>query len=287
MIYFVFSLLLFIYFIFLTSSNPYTLTMIFGKKGSGKTTFIAKWSLKYIKQGRVVYSNVPIMIPGVRLYNPKDIGQYTFEPGSVVFCDEVGLIWHNRDYKNFQKCVINWFKFQRQYKIKMYLFSQCFDTDKVLRDLTDKIYIINRLGKFSILRPIIKQVGISTDESGNGSLVDTYKYGSIFDYKFTYIPRYVGLFSSFNPPVLDYIRFSECNQSICFSDLVSWPSYLNFKFHFFFNNTLNSVKALLWRFRNEILHCLDGMKGNVQFWLKNIKGKLLCFCINFFNFFKK
>ena len=39
--------------------NPYKLIMIFGKKGSGKTTLLTKLSLRYLKAGRPVYSNVP------------------------------------------------------------------------------------------------------------------------------------------------------------------------------------------------------------------------------------
>lgn len=186
--------------------------MIFGKKGSGKTTWIAKYSQQYLKKGYKVYCNIDI--PGTYKYDPQQIGLNTFEPGSVVFCDEVGLIWHNRDFKNFKKCVIEWFKYQRQYKIRMYLFSQTFDTDKVLRDLTDEMYLIRRLGKLSIARPISKQIGIAKDKDGNGQLVDTYTYGSIFDYKFTYIPRYVGLFKSYDPPVLPLIQstYSDYND---------------------------------------------------------------------------
>ena len=154
--------------------NFYKLIMIFGKKGSGKTSYIAKKSIYYLKKGYTVYTNCGVA--GTLQYNPRDIGKNTFPPGSVVFCDEVGLIWHNRDYKNFQRCVIEWFKYQRHYKIRMYLFSQAFDCDKVLRDLTDQIYIVRRFGLISVLRPVYKQIGIATDSDGNGQLVDCYKY---------------------------------------------------------------------------------------------------------------
>lgn len=220
------SILLLLLTYFLRNNNPYKLIMIFGKKGSGKTTWIAKYSQKYIKKGYTVYSNVEI--PGTFLYDPKDIGLYTFEPNSIVFCDEVGLIWHNRDFKNFKKCVIEFFKYQRQYKIRMYLFSQTFDTDKVLRDLTDEMYLIRRLGKLSIARPISKQIGIAKDKDGNGQLVDTYTYGSIFNTKFTYIPRYVGLFKSFDPPELPYIisAYNDYNElAEVYSDTKLWVLY--------------------------------------------------------------
>ena len=49
--------------------NPYKLIMVFGKKGSGKTTLIAKLTYKYLKKGRPVYSTVPI--PGAYLFNAE------------------------------------------------------------------------------------------------------------------------------------------------------------------------------------------------------------------------
>ncbi len=45
--------------------NPYKLFMVFGKKGSGKTTLMCKMALKYRKKGWHVYSNVHI--PGTYL----------------------------------------------------------------------------------------------------------------------------------------------------------------------------------------------------------------------------
>lgn len=232
-------ILLLILIFFLKNNNPYKLTMIFGKKGSGKTTWIAKYSQIYIKQGFKVYCNIDI--PGTYKYDPRDIGLNTFEPNSVVFCDEVGLIWHNRDFKNFQKCVIEWFKYQRQYKIRMYLFSQTFDTDKVLRDLTDEMFLIRRLGKISIARPIAKQIGIAKDKDGNGQLVDTYTYGSIFDYKLTYIPRYVGLFKSYDPPELPLIKSTYSD----YSELATVYSDVKLWFIYQFNKYISSLRNLI------------------------------------------
>lgn len=232
---FLIAIYIFILFLF-KDRNFYKLIMIFGKKGSGKTSIIAKYSQKYIKKGYKVYCNVEL--PGTYLYDPQDIGLNTFSPNSIVFCDEVGLIWHNRDYKNFKKCLIEWFKLQRHYKIRMYLFSQTFDTDKVLRDLTDEMYLITRLGKCSILRKINKYIGISKDKDGNGQLVDCYKFGSIFDIKFIYLPRYYGLFKSFEVPELHLINatYQDFNDiSIIYSDN---KKYLLYKLNLIKSNAL-------------------------------------------------
>lgn len=209
-------LLIFIFLFYLLvlrgSQNPYKLIMVFGKKGSGKTSLIAKLSLKYLRKGWKVYSNVSVA--GVSVFSPDDVGRFGFEPNSVVFIDEVGLIWDNRKFKQFNDYVKSLFKYQRQYKLRIYLFSQAFDIDKKLRDLTDYMYILVRLGNLSIAKRVNKRVGIATDTNGNGNLVDCYKFGSIFDLHFTYLPRYYGLFESYNPPKLDLIQstYSDFND---------------------------------------------------------------------------
>lgn len=221
--------------------NFYKLIMIFGKKGSGKTSYIAKKSLYYLKRGYKVYTNC--YVAGTYQYDPRDIGLTTFPPGSVVFCDEVGLIWHNRDYKNFKKCVIEWFKLQRQYKIRMYLFSQAFDTDKVLRDLTDQIYICRRLGLLSVLRPVYKKIGITKDAEGQGQLVDCYDYGSIFSCEITYLPRYYCFFESFNPPDLPEINafYQELDDFQALAQSTS--KWLLFKVRALFLSLISFIKS--------------------------------------------
>ncbi len=212
---FLLIILFIVLYFLLRDYNPYQFIMIFGKKGSGKTSYISKLALQYVKKGYKVYTNCNIK--GTYEYDCKNIGLNTFEPDSIVFIDEIGLVWNNREYKSFQKCVREWFKYQRQYKIKIYAFSQAFDIDKTLRDLTDKIYLITRIGKVSLLRPVIKKIGIAKDHDGNGQLVDCYQYGSIFNWKFIFLPRYYGLFKSFNPPKLDlinstYIQYDDISR---------------------------------------------------------------------------
>lgn len=199
--------------------NPYKLIMIFGKKGSGKTTNLTKIALLHMKKGWKVYSTIEI--PGTYLFNVDDIGYKTFEPNSVVLIDEVGMIWDNRDFKNFKTEVRDFFKFQRQYKLKVYLFSQTFDIDLKLRNLTDEMWLLTSfLRVFSLQRRIIKTITISkASENGSGvsSLVDDYKFDLPFfgGMKFTYIPRYVAFFKSYDPKKLAYID----NEYLDFNDL--------------------------------------------------------------------
>lgn len=134
--------------------NPYKLIFVFGKKGSGKSTLLEKLSHQYLKKGWTVYSTEvtgefsfttydPAVINPI---SPKDIYHFNFPERSAIFIDEVSLIWDNRNFKNMDPKVVEWFRYQRHHKCRVYLFSQSFDIDKKLRDLCDEMYIV---GKFA------------------------------------------------------------------------------------------------------------------------------------------
>lgn len=188
-------------------TNPYKLIFLFGKKGSGKTTNLTKIALQHIKRGWKVYSTIEI--PGTYLFKVDQIGRFTFEPHSVVLIDEVGMIWDNRDFKTFRPDVRDFFKYQRQYKLKVYLFSQTFDVDLKLRNLTDEMYLLTNFARvFSIQRRILKRITIKECADGTSTLSDTYEFDlPLFGgLKFTFIPRYVYYFKSYDPKKLAYIN---------------------------------------------------------------------------------
>lgn len=202
-------ILLMIVFLLLTNKylNPYKLIMIFGKKGSGKTTTLTKIALKELKRKRKVYSTVEI--PSTYLFNTDDIGSMTFEPNSTVLIDEVGMIWDNRDFKNFKPAVRDFFKYQRQYKLKIYLFSQTFDIDLKLRNLTDEMYLLSNCFRvFSVARRISKKITIKECADGTSTLSDTYEFYPLLfgGLKFTFIPRYTSFYKSYDPKKLAYIN---------------------------------------------------------------------------------
>lgn len=190
--------------------NPYKLIMIFGKKGSGKTTNLTKIAIQHIKAGWIVYSTIDI--PGTIKFNVNDVGYKVFPEHSVVLIDEVGMIWDNRDFKSFKPQVRDYFKFQRQYKNKVYLFSQTFDIDLKLRNLTDEMWLLTNVGRvFSLQKRIIKKITInnaSENSGGVSSLVDEYKFDSpLFGgWKITFIPRWVAFFKSYDPKKLAVIE---------------------------------------------------------------------------------
>ena len=72
---FVLIFLMFLY-LFLTRKyvNPYTLTMVFGKKGCGKTTFLTKLAYQHKKKGWIVFSTEDIA--NTYKIDYTDIGKY-------------------------------------------------------------------------------------------------------------------------------------------------------------------------------------------------------------------
>ncbi|WP_024346641.1 zonular occludens toxin domain-containing protein [Lacrimispora indolis] len=199
--------------------NPYKLIMIFGKKGSGKTTFLTKLTLMYLKKNRPVYSTTEV--PGAILFNPKDLGFIHIPENAVILIDEVGLVWNNRDFKSFKKEYREYFKMQRQYKHTVYLFSQAFDIDKSLRELTDAMYLMRSyFGVYSVARRINRKITIVSASSAGGAgesrIVDDLAFDSLLLFwagsiKLTWIPKYAQYFKSFNPPPLpDSGEFRYC-----------------------------------------------------------------------------
>ena len=79
--------------------------------------------------------------------------------------------------------------------------------DKKVRDLFDELWQVKNFARvFSIRRRIIKRIGII--ETVNGSDIKAiYKYAALIGgIKFTFIPRYVEFFNSYNPPIYEYVN---------------------------------------------------------------------------------
>lgn len=206
--------------------NPYKLYMYVGKKGAGKSTTIMKKVLYYTKKGRPCYSTTPI--PGAYYFDPQKLGINEIEPGAVIFVDEVGMIWDNRNFKGFKEHTRDYFKLQRHYRHTVYLFSQSWDTDKKLRDLTDCLYLIrNVCNCFSVARKINKNpclVEAKDSSQGEGYLADNLQFDSLLFFwcgaiEFTYIPKYAKYFDSYEVPQLKPAKYQ----------LIPMPTFPTFK----------------------------------------------------------
>lgn len=194
-------------------SNPYKLNMYIGSKGCGKSTFIAKTAVQWLKKGKTVYVTTPLA--GCIYVPPEKIGHVYLVPDSILLVDEVGMIWDNRNFKNFDIAVRDWFKLQRHYRVTVYLFSQALDVDKKLRDLTDNIFIMkSTFNVFSTRKRVIKRLTV-TEATGDqpSSLAEQLKIDSFIFFflgsrGFTFIPKYVHLFDSFEAPELPHEKLT-------------------------------------------------------------------------------
>lgn len=185
--------------------NNYKLIMVFGRKGCGKTTYLTKLSFKYMSQRRPVYTSE--YIPGTFHIEPKDVGRYWFPPESVLLIDEVGMVYDNRKYKDFADEVRDYYKLQRHYKNTVYLFSQNFDIDVKLRNLTDYMVMLHNyfncisVGKKIILRQtIIRATGMSEAAIKDDLVLMPFFFPGAR--VVTWIPKYHKYFNSFATPDL-------------------------------------------------------------------------------------
>lgn len=187
--------------------------MIFGKKGSGKNTLLTKWSIKYNRLGYHVYSDSEMF--NTYKLDTDWIGKYDFPKNSVLLIQEAGMTWDNRNFKSFPSEVRDFFKLQRHKNVIVVLASQSFDVDKKLRDLTDEMYLVtNFMRIFSIAKRINKKITIQKAENNDNKsssdqasfLTESYSFDLPFFWKFTYIPRYVKYFNSFEAVELPLVK---------------------------------------------------------------------------------
>lgn len=210
MIYFIFTFFA-IFFIFSFFSrkynNPYKLLMVFGKKGSGKSTLLVKWMIRDLRRGWHVYTDMSeIALDGINLINAKDLAKWSPPPNSSVYLDEVGITFDNRQYQQFNTGLRDWFKLQRHYKCKVVLASQSFDIDVKLRNLTDKLFLQTNIGNIiGISRPIERTVTLTDANMGESRIADQLKFGKIWSWRFTWLPKYHKYFDSFDAPKRELI----------------------------------------------------------------------------------
>lgn len=191
--------------------NPYKLYLVFGKKGSGKSTYLVKLARKHLKKGWIVYTNMEeLFMPGVRHFEIKHLGDFVPEAHSLLILDEVGMIWDNRDYKTFKPQVRDFFKLQRHYHVKVYMASQTFDVDKKLRDLCDGMYLHSNFARvFTLGKRITRCVVITESTSEAESRIsEDLKICPFWEWTLTYIPRWAKFFDSHAIPDKPHLRYS-------------------------------------------------------------------------------
>lgn len=204
----------FVAFIFYTKRyiNPYKLIFIFGKKGAGKSCYMVSEMIKHMKRGWTIYTDMEdINIPGVRIIKSLDLAKFTPDTDSCIFMDEVGIAFDNRNFKSFPEGLRDFFKFQRKYRVKVYMNSQAFDVDKKIRDVTDSMILqTSILNCISISKPIIRTIKLTEPTSeAESRIADQLKFDRIWHWKFYWMPRYFKYFDSFAAPARDAIPYRE------------------------------------------------------------------------------
>lgn len=192
--------------------NPYRLHFIFGKKGSGKSTYMVKMMLKYLKKGWSVYTDIiDVNIPGVRIISADDLGEYVPVENSALFLDEAGILFDSRNFKNFKPELRDFFKLQRKYRCIVYMNSQSFDVDKKIRDLTDYMYLqVNLFHVFSVGKRIEKHVAlVQSTSQGDSRIAEDLKFSPFWRWTWTLIPRYTKYFESFRAPERPNLTYTE------------------------------------------------------------------------------
>lgn len=192
--------------------NPYKLYLVFGKKGSGKSTYLVKIAHRYIKKGWIVYTNMTeFSMPGLRHFNIKHLGDFVPEENSVLLLDEVGMIWDARDFKAFKPEVRDFFKLQRHYRVIVYMASQTFDVDKKIRDLCDGMFLHTNFARvFTLGKRITRKVvlTVSTSESESRISEDLVML-PFWNWTLTYIPKYSKYFDSHSIPPLPQLKYTS------------------------------------------------------------------------------
>ena len=197
--------------------NPYKLFMVFGKKGSGKSAFLVRQAIKYQKKGYIIYTNMDdCCLENVRIIDPNYLGDFVPVADSCVLLDEVGILYDNRNYKNFKPSVRDFFKLQRHYRVVVFLASQTFDIDKKLRDLTDEMYLISNIATaMSLVRPIRKTVTLTeATAEGESRIAENLKFRFFTSWRIYWIPSMIKYFQSFKVPEKPMISYSDPQNPI-------------------------------------------------------------------------
>jgi GTPase SAR1 family protein len=166
-----------------------------GLPGSGKTTFIAWYSKKYLRKKKNVFSNVYIEGTNI-LDHDTDLNKYLIKDG-LVCVDEGGTVISNRDFRSILRRTIRWYKMHRHYNTDVLITSQDFDIDLKIRNLTETILVVNKsiLPYFINIRKIKTRIDISEDQS---AIVQMYSWKSFFlgGWSWVFMPTLWKMFNS-------------------------------------------------------------------------------------------
>lgn len=233
-------------------NEPHFAELYCGNTGSGKSSTIACLSNKFINNGwSACYCTAECK--GTILIDPWELETKRPLPHSVIFIDEIGIIFNSRNWKNFgqRKGLIEFFKKCRHYKVRIIAFSQTWDdSDKIIRELFSRITIIKRtLRLWSFQRPVAKRMDIyntssaDTDKKQNngGQIADFFKYKGFP--RLVFLPRWFSYFDSYD---VDETRELITGRYIALDESSTnakhWLDYYGGKIKQYFRNIPKRIK---------------------------------------------
>lgn len=211
--------------------SPFLLIFLFGKKGAGKSSLMVYYMIKHLKAGWTVYTDLEgIKIDGIRVFDIKQLNRAAPPPRSLVCLDEVGLSMDNREYKSFTTGLRDFYALQRHYKCKVIVNSQAFDVDKKVRDRVDQFLFLQKIaGCITLVRPIIQTVRPNdmTTADCDSPVASKFRWGSIFSWRFLWLPKYAKFFDSFIAPERPQCEFTEVVSDCILDKPNRFLSWLN------------------------------------------------------------
>nr|CDL65874.1 unnamed protein product [uncultured bacterium] len=177
----------------------------FGLPGCGKTTFlasIAQKELRRIKKGKSKYKKVytNFWCDGCLRIDYKHLGNFDISD-ALILLDEITLDADSRNFKQFDEAHKYFFLLHRHYNCDLIYFTQFYDgVDKKIRDITNILWHVKRVGPFSIARQIFRILDINEQTK---EIVQGYRFSNFFEllflhpFRICYRPLWYKYFDSF------------------------------------------------------------------------------------------
>ena len=185
------------------------ISCFFGVPGCGKSTLLVYFYRKLRKKYDNVYT-INLEIKGVPQISFSDLGKYKFS-NSLILIDEITMEADNRDFKNFDVNIRNFFILHRHLHTDIIYATQNYENvDKKIRDLTNDLWYMKKsvvpfFKEFTYCRRIWRNITIDLN---NSSLTLGYRFCTFIEglfssnFKFIFRRKYYKYFDSFDNLVL-------------------------------------------------------------------------------------
>lgn len=216
---------------------------LIGKPGCGKSTMLTQFAYDAFVHHKHVFSSEPISVlvpnPAIprllrlpyrllnkirkrknenetpekirvesTVINPKNLWRYQFPRGSVVLIDEIGVLFQNRRYKEFDERLVAHFKRYRHDHVTYVVASQSMDTDIVIRRITSEYWLLSKKFRiFTIAKRLVLTPRKFQGSPGNPSTIEDDMVEDPKMLRFVtkgiricFIPRWTKMFDSYEIP---------------------------------------------------------------------------------------